>query len=319
MLCLTNLVRTSWHALSRGWPQIFTMLWSFESAWDTPRVGRTEGLEGVVFLSFLKKLYFTSRVQEWNTECEILWVKLQPTGSVPLHLTVYYKPNESDIHSSEEFKKSVQLLRHVKGHVWILGDFSYPKFTWIDCTQVISPDCKKYTCQYEDFSDLLIEFNLTQIVTHPSRKWEILNLSLTDNPTLVKSVELRLYSVNHNAVLSEIFIKPQMSRQKPRLMYLKKADWEGLETHMFTFQKFLLASCESYAIDSLRDSQGGFQEGLTKRYRTVCSPTVNQYKSRPFPGSHKKLKGSSVNGTVCMTPYRQTSKSWIQTPSQWET
>ena len=78
---------------------------------------------GGVFI-LAKDLYIASRVQECESDCEILWVKLQLTGS--LHIAAYDKPSESGTYSSEE---SVELVRQVKGQVWILGDFSYPKFT----------------------------------------------------------------------------------------------------------------------------------------------------------------------------------------------
>ena len=118
-----------------------------------------------------------------------------------------------------------------------MGGFNDPKFTWNDCVPFISPNCK-YTNQYEDFSELLNEFDLTQIVTHPTRNENILDLFLIANPTLVKSVEVRPDIADHDSVLSEVFIKTQISRQKPRLMFIyKKADWEGLETHMLAYQK----------------------------------------------------------------------------------
>ena len=199
----------------------------------------------------VKNLYIASRVQEWETDCEILWVKLQLIGSVPLYITAFYKPTETDSHSFEEFKKSVELVCPINGHVWILGDFNYPKFSWNDCTPVILPDCT-YVGQYKDFSELLSEFDLTQIVTHQTRNENILDLFLIDNPTLVKSVEVRPGIADHDAVLSEVFIKRQISRQRPRLMYLyKKADWEGLEAHMLAFQKSVLSTCEGKSVNSL--------------------------------------------------------------------
>ena len=73
------------------------------------------------------------------------------------------------------------------------------------------------------------------ILTHPTRNENILDLFLIDNPTLVKSVEVRPVIADHDSVLSEVFIKPQTSRQKSRPLY-KKADWEGLETHILAFQ-----------------------------------------------------------------------------------
>ena len=198
-----------------------------------------------------------------GTNCEIVWVKLQLTGSVPLHIAAYYKPSESDPDSFEEFRKSVELVSPIEGHVWILGDFNYPKSTWNDCVPVISPDCK-YTRQYEDFSDLLNEFNLTQVVTQPTRNENILELFLIDNPTLVMSVEVRPGIADHDVVLSEVFIKPQTSRQKPILMYLyKKTDWEGLETHVLEFQKTFKSTCDDKSVNSLwEDFKRALQSGL---------------------------------------------------------
>ena len=107
-----------------------------------------------------------------------------------------------------------------------------PKFCWADNIPTISPDCK-YTHQYEEFIDLLNEFSLTQLVTQPTRFENILDLFLIDNPTLVKSVDIKPGIADHDAVLSKVYIKPQVSKQKPRLMFIyKKTDWEGLENHM---------------------------------------------------------------------------------------
>ena len=55
-------------------------------------------------------------------------------------------------------------------------------------------------------------------MTHPTRFDNILDLFLIDNPTLVKSVEIKPGIADHDVVLSEILIKPQVNKQKPRLM-----------------------------------------------------------------------------------------------------
>ena len=51
---------------------------------------------GVFILVRDTRMYIANRLQEWETNCEILWIKLQLAGSVPLHIAAYYKPNESD-------------------------------------------------------------------------------------------------------------------------------------------------------------------------------------------------------------------------------
>ena len=96
------------------------------------------------------------------------------------------------------------MVSTVKGHTWVLGDFNYPKFCWADNIPTISPDCKHtHTHQYEEFIDLLNEFSLKQLVTQPTRFENILDLFLIDNPTLVKSVDIKPGIADHDAVLSE--------------------------------------------------------------------------------------------------------------------
>ena len=88
--------------------------------------------------------------EKLQTDCKILWVKLQVEKCKPLYIAAYYRPKESDIHSTEELRKSLELTRNLKGNIWILGDFNYPKFSWIDCAPTIKPGCC-FTSLYEDF------------------------------------------------------------------------------------------------------------------------------------------------------------------------
>ena len=68
-------------------------------------------------------------------------------------------------------------------------------------------------------------------MTHPRKNENILNLILIGNPIQVKCVEVRSGIAYHDAVLSEVFFKLQISKKKPRLMHLyRKADWEGLDS-----------------------------------------------------------------------------------------
>ena len=67
----------------------------------------------------------------------------------------------------------------------------------------MSPDCK-YPSHYEEFVDFLNEFSLTQMVILPARYENVLDWSLIDNPTLVKSEEIGPGTAEHDAVLSEV-------------------------------------------------------------------------------------------------------------------
>ena len=82
-------------------------------------------------------------------------------------------------------------------------------------------------------------------------------------------------------VLYEIFIKSQVNKQKPRLksMY-KKADWEGFENHMLSFQNSLLASHEGKSVNLLwEEIKGALQSGIEKY---VPQRTVSTKSSLPW-------------------------------------
>ena len=115
----------------------------------------------------------------------------------------------------------------VKGHIWLLGDFNLPKFSWEENLPSLQQDCN-YPSLYGDFADIMADFKLTQMVTEPTRYENILDLFLTNNPTLVSKVEIMPGLSDHDIVYSEVNIKPQIVTQKPRVMPVyRKTDWDA--------------------------------------------------------------------------------------------
>lgn len=53
---------------------------------------------GGVFILVRENLICTEQ-PEFQTNCELLWIKLEVTGSHPLYIGTYYKPKEDDIES----------------------------------------------------------------------------------------------------------------------------------------------------------------------------------------------------------------------------
>ena len=71
---------------------------------------RDRGSRGGGVFILVRNLYIGNRVQELEIYCEILWLKLQLAGSVPLHIETYYKPSESETKSFKEFKRSIAMV-----------------------------------------------------------------------------------------------------------------------------------------------------------------------------------------------------------------
>ena len=85
---------------------------------------------------------------------------------------------------------------------------------------------------------------------------------------------------DHDAVLSKVYIKHQVSKQKPRLMFIyKKAGWEGLENNMLFFQKSFLASHEGQPINLLWEEFKGALHSGTEQY--VPQHTISTKPSLP--------------------------------------
>ena len=134
-----------------------------------------------------------------------------------MHIAAFYRPHESDSASLDQLQISMERVSQVKGHVWLLGDFNLPKFSWEDNIPTLKQDYK-YLSLYSDFADMLADHNLTQMVTEPTRYENVLDLFLTNNSTLVNKVEIIPGFSDHDIVYTEVSIKPQILPQKPRVM-----------------------------------------------------------------------------------------------------
>ena len=70
-------------------------------------------------------------------------------------------------------------------------------------------------------------------MTSPTRGQNILDLFLTTNPTLVDNVSITPGLSDHDIVLIQVNVKPEVLKQVPRNIHLcKKADWDQLKQSM---------------------------------------------------------------------------------------
>ena len=102
--------------------EIFTE--SFDSVWKN----RVSDAHGDVFVAFIRDLLCTE-TPEMDTNCEILWCKLNIIGSRTLYLgSIYRPPDKIDNGYLEEFFMKEHVNRNA--HVLIGGDFSCGDIEW---------------------------------------------------------------------------------------------------------------------------------------------------------------------------------------------
>jgi len=90
------------------------------------------------------------------------------------------------------------------------------------------------------------------MVTEPTRGDNILDLFITDNPTFVQKVNILPGIADHDIVYAKVNIRPQVTKQKPRIMYLyKKANWDEFKHHISAFKDPFLSGQENKSVNSL--------------------------------------------------------------------
>ena len=68
-------------------------------------------------------------MEELQTNCEILWVKLQLKNCKTLFVGAFYRPPETDIEYLTQLDLSLQQIDHSK-NIWLVGDFNLPDINW---------------------------------------------------------------------------------------------------------------------------------------------------------------------------------------------
>ena len=116
------------------------------------------------------------------------------------------------MHSAEELRRSPSMVTKTQGNVWILGDFNYPKFSWdADHVPSIKSGCS-FPCLYDDFSSMLDDFGLVQMVNEPTRCGNFIDLFLTSN----QKVEIVPGIADYDIMIADVNVKLQIAQQKPR-------------------------------------------------------------------------------------------------------
>ena len=134
------------------------------------------------------------------------------TGSNTLYISSYYRPDEHDEISQQQFRLSLSRLpSNTTLHVWIVEDKNFPGMDWENNN--ILNTCRTPNLHLE-YLECLEDHGLQQLVTTPTREKNILDLFLTNNPTRIESIKVIPGISDHEAVLVEGCITPATNKQR---------------------------------------------------------------------------------------------------------
>ena len=101
----------------------------FPSNMNIFRKDREGSKGGGVFIAVSDK-YIVSHQPQLETECELLWIKLETTGNKSTYIGAFYRPHENDVNSLENLNSSLNRLKNTNSNIYIAGDFNLPGIDW---------------------------------------------------------------------------------------------------------------------------------------------------------------------------------------------
>lgn len=145
-----------------------------------------------------------------DSDLEILWLLFR---SVPhsVLLGVCYRPPKSSPDFARQLNGILAELttKYPNAHVLLLGDFNFPNIDWCNLTSS-APNAK----EANDFLDVCLNFNLTQLITQPTRVTRdtanILDLILTTDPESLSSITYLDEISDHKVIHANFTFVPQM-------------------------------------------------------------------------------------------------------------
>jgi len=206
---------------------------------------------GGVFIAVSDKLIASLQTQ-LDTDCEIIWVKIEISGSKSSYIGAYYRPNENDLKSLENLNLSLENLKKTNSNIYLAGDFNLPGIDW---ELGITKHNARYKNQHDLFLDILNDHNLVQIINTPTRGQNVLDLFLSNIPSNIINHKTlpSLGDSDHEIVCIETLLRPIRNRKNnvPKPQY-NKANWGLFGDHMTVFHEtFLNLDTDNMSVDDL--------------------------------------------------------------------
>ena len=191
------------------------------------RKDRTNKTGGGVLLA-IKNEYNSEHVPELDTDCEIVWAKMNLKGNGTIYICSYYRRNVSDEDSLKFIETSVQRASVIENATIVIGgDMNLPGWDWKE--NILKPNAV-FTNLHNYFMDIINNNALSQLIDQPTRLTNTLDLVLTNRPGKVLRTETIPGISDHDIVYTEFDFRPVKLKQKPRIIPLyNKVNWNNMQ------------------------------------------------------------------------------------------
>ena len=255
---------------------------------------------GGVFIATKDEIKLTE-VKTSQNNCEIAWGEIKTTsGSVIIGS--YYRPPDSNITQMQAMHDSVEeiMSKNINKTILLQGDFNLPHINWERKAHKVGSSQKELS---EQLLETCSQFNLEQMITTPTRQMNILDLFLTNKPSLVTSCDTIPGLSDHDAICSDINIKPKYNKQPRReILLFNKANWEKIKTEIKT-------KCDNIIKEKLN------VEGKWEAFKAAINEVLGDpdnitrkmsSKIKDIPWMNKNLKKQIAKRNAMFKKFKQT-------------
>lgn len=125
-------------------------------------------------------------------------------------------------------------MTYSKADLVLFGDFNFPGINWSEVTATAN------TTQAKDFIDVCLNYNLTQLVTQPTRvtcdSSNILDLILTTHPDSLSSIHYLQEISDHKVIHVDFSFCPTANpSQKKTITLYDKGNYDAINNELCTF------------------------------------------------------------------------------------
>lgn len=247
-----------------------------------------------------------------STQLECIWISLFANNK-RLILGVCYRPPSMNSSFCEELHDSVNkiIMRFPNSPIVLMGDFNFPRIMWSS----IPPTVQPFSSECNDFINFCSDYNLSQLVTQPTRitssSANILDLILTTCPDLVSPI-LHLPGLSDHCVLHfDLNIRTSAVYNSSKCIRdYGKADFHAINRELSIFIDLFLPGLQERPVNVNWDLLKGKFEELFDMYvplRNVLSNSGSPWFTRALGRLGNKKKRLFRAAKLCPTDKRWTA------------
>ena len=201
----------------------------FPSNYNVHRIDRADGYGGI-FIACHDSL--ASCNIQIETSCELVACQIQLPNQPHLIICSLYRPPSSNEAYLNECCHQLESIRHSypDSVLWITGDVNLPGIDWINNTI----NSHQYSLNLNQiFLDFLQDNALSQLVNYPTRGSKILDVFITDRPSLVEFCNTIDGISDHEAILVTSYVLAPLGPPIERSIYLwSRANFDHIRQEM---------------------------------------------------------------------------------------